>query len=1343
MSTLRIYLLGGLRVYYGEDPLPPFPTQKTRSLFAYLVTYDRQTHTRTHLASTFWPGKPSDRARRNLNTTLWRLRRTLPPGYLQADGERIFFDPSGDCWVDVASFEQALQQAGLSGDGAATLAGPYQNRLECLQQAAELYRGDFLAGFYEDWSLVEAERLRALYLQVLSGLLSFHRVAGEYELALELALKLLEADPLHEETHQQAMELYALLGQREQALAQFETCRHLLQQELGVDPMPETRTLYGRIQASNWQRLPPDLPTERARPRRYTAHGLPRNPFDDFGQVPLVGREEVWSALLNDIALVARGNRALVMVLGRAGEGKTRLIRELVLHAEAKGWVRLWGNCPQLKEPLPYQVWVEALRSALSWLRPQDLANIPRSWLGEITLLLPELDRLLSHLPPPAAIPPKQRQEQLRQALRQFLVGLGQIRPCLVVLEDLHWADEATLDALQEFTQVQDIPLMILATARSEEISPVLRAALENMSKGDGFRCYDLGPLSRAELGDLTGALLGWSTPETLFVERLHRETGGNPFYAIEVLKGLYEQGWLQRGRDGQWKLMQEESSVGQDDWPLPHGIRQVVRRRFEPLSQRGCDLLELAAVLGKEMDLDLLGKSSGWPEETVLEVTDELLRRQFLVEEDDDLGFAHDYIRQAIYQDIPPARRESLHRQAGVVLEVVYPERVEELSQHFFLGRQLERALPYCLQAGERSFFVYAASAVLTYYGWAIEAASQLPGVDVRRTLIEAYERRGLMYDLLGDYQAARREFDEMATVATAVGDGSALARSVRLTGWVIGERHDDWQNGIREAQRAYELAKAIDDRHEMAAAMRDVGMYHNLLGNTAASLRAHRAALAFFCQAGDEVEAASILHYMAVAHMFLSQNEEALDLFEQVLVFRERLGDRRAVAKTLSNMGFLQINRGEFAEAEGLLRRAVSELQDIGSVGAVPFAQMGLGSVLRYRGACRESLEVLEQAIDLDTRLGQRGFNRSLMLYHRAYARWDLGMLGPAWSDMQESLDLSRQCETPTLEVGVLNALGSFLSSLGRVVQSRERHQESLDLSRGIGFPAGEVDSIIGLGLTRVARGDVVGGRACLAQAVSMARGLGLRWQGQSLVALAEACLYDWDLEPARALSRRASELAERMDLRPLQVQSLGIWGQALAGLGRLTDAESVLRRALDLSAATGYPMERWSILLALSSLLAEMGRASESARVCDQAREVVEMLHSHLEDGEMWRGFESQPAVWSLFRESVERSPPDDLVIVSLARLGVPMGRPLRREERVAVLWTAQFDPILGENKVARRRRHLLRLLTEARLQQGDPTEADLAQVLGVSPRTVRSDVAVLRQSGRCIRTRGARI
>jgi DNA-binding SARP family transcriptional activator len=1355
MATLRMYLLGGLRVYHGQEPLPPFPTQKTRSLLAYLLTFRQRAHPRTLLAGTFWGNIPISQACRNLNTTLWRLRRVLPPGYVQIQGDSIGFDPAADHWLDATVFESTLRQAGLPFNSRRLPVSEQQ--AASLQQAVELYRGDYLEGFDEDWCLLEAERLRFLYLQALYTLLGYHRSRSQHEAALDCALRLLASDPLREDVHQQAMELYELLGRHGEALAQFAACRQLLQDELGVAPVPETLALYESIRAAGRpvSARPPPLP-----PPRLAPPPLPRTPFDDLGQVAMVDREREWATLTARIDAAGRGQGGVVLLEGEAGVGKSRLLQAAMRYAETRGWRVLRGAGHELREPPPYQAWTEALRPVRAWLH----TGIPQRWLADLALLLPELRHLQPGLPPASPIPTPQRQEQLQQALLQCLRGMAQNKPTLVTLEDLQWADGPALEALRTIAPgLQDATALLIGTARTEEMPPRLREIVQGLEGTAAFERIALSRLSREDTGRLAGAVLGWTVPNALFVERLHQETQGNPFFAVEVLKGLFEGGRLGRDRAGQWNLSAAQSP--EEEWPLPRGIRQAVQRRLERLDERSRQLLELAAVIGSEIDGDLLREThqqyrrsearaalatpstSEGEEEAFLEISDDLLRRQLLVEVGERLHFAHGKIQQVIYRSIGGARRQQLHRLVGEILEKRAPERVEELAHHFYLGRQLGRALPYCLQAGERAFSVYAASAALSYYGWAIAAARRGSRAAARPALLRAHERRGQVYDHLGDLGSAVAEFEAMLTVAREAGDPAAVARAIRLAGWVRGYRQDNWEVGLREAQRAYDLAAAAGAMAEAAAARRDIGAYQTLRGDYQAGLEAHRAALAQARQTGDIVEEANNLQYIAVTHMFLSQNDQALEAFQQALAIRERLGDRWVMARILSNLGLLQINRGELPAAEQYLRRAEEEFQAIGALPALPIVWIGLATVYRYWGLCPESLQALGKALEVNSALGGGCYDRSLILFHRGCAQWDVGRPGSALADIHEGIALARQSNTPTLVVGHLNFLGHCLQQLGAAAEAGSAYQESLDLACQAAFSGGEATARAGLGLVEMARGNTLAGWTHLKQSMRLARPLGAHARGDILLALAEVAMAGWHLQAGRALARGALAFGEQAGVRRPQVHALLLAGEALAGLGRTGEGEAALRRALEQADPPGYPLLRWRILAALGHLLAEQGRAEEAGQALGQARGVAEEIVAGLPDEALREAFGALLPVRALLGKTEAGPLLPGQVRCRLARLGVPGGRLLREEERAVILWTVQAgagDTALLERagKAGLRRQRILRLLGEARAQGGDPSEADLARALGVSVRTLRSDVAALREKGWPVRTRGTR-
>ena len=1335
MATLRVYLFGGLRVYHGEDLLPPFPTQKTRSLFAYLVTFRERGNPRDLLAGTFWGDVPIAQARRSLNTTLWRLRRTLPSGYIQAQGDSIAFAPTADWWLDIAEFEEGLQRAGLHGNGFSLSRPLSPDGLELLQRAVGLYRGDLLEGLDEAWSLIEAERLRSLYLRALQALLAGHRAGGRPEQALACALRLLEMDPLREDVHYQAMELYACLGRPAEAMAQFERCRQTLQEELHISPQPETRALYQRIRADGGATRP-----ARPLPMPLPPPPLPRSPFDDLGRIPLIGREAESAALQARLEAAGRGRGGMTLVLGETGVGKSRLLQEAADYADVRGWLVLRGRCLDLGEPPPYQGWTQTLRPALFSLGRHALGRISRPWLAELAVLLPDLRRIFPDLPAPAPTPPPQRQEQLQQALERLLVSLAQERPLLLLMEDLHWADNATLEALGVVVpHLRERPILVLASARTEEIGSRLQKVCRGMEQQEGWQRLFLDRLSAEHTARLVSVVLGWPLPSPRFVHRLYQETQGNPLFLLELLKGLFEEGLLTRDRSGQWRVAGKDGPE-EADWPLPRGIRQVVLRRLARMDDRSRELLALASVVGSAVDTQFLRQLCGWSEEAFLEASDELLRRQLLFEVGEQFHFAHEQIRQFVYRSIDPIRRRDLHRLAGRILEEHAPERVEELAWHFSRGQQPGKALPYCLQAGERAYNVCASAPALTYFGQAISAARRLGRAAARPALIWAHERRGQLLEHQGEYGPAAAEYAAMLALAREAGDAAAVARAIRYSGWLHGYRQEQWALGLGEARRAYEVAAVAGHPLEQAAALRDIGAYECMQGNHQASVEAYRRALLLAREAGDVAEEANILQYIAVGHLFMSQDQEALETFQQALAIRERLGDLRTAAKVRANIGLLQINRGEFAAAERSLREAEAGFRETGDLPALPLTWIGLATVLRYRGECAASLPLLDAAAEVQAGVGSSAYMDALIHLHRGAALWDLGHLGRGFAAVRTSVDLARRSGTPTLVVGCLRVLGRLLRAAGACEQALSCHQQAVALAEQVSFGRGRVENLVGAGLDMLARGRATAARPHLVEAVALSRSHGPEMHAEALAALAGLCLDEWRLEPARALAARAWALAEQMELRFLQVQALLLLGRALAGLERLSEAETALRRALELADPPGYPLVRWEVLLDLAHLMSEAGRPDEADRFREQARAVAETVLVGLEPP-LGEAFRRRPAVRTLLGEAEGPLLPGQARAL-LARLGTPTGRPLRPGEQVAVIWSAA--PVLqGPGKVAARRAHLLRLLSEARAQGGDPSEEDLAQALGVSARTVRSDVAALRAAGRPVRTRGTRM
>ena len=289
---LRLALLGRPQVYIDDAPVTDFPSDKTLLLLCYLALNPTDAgHSRESLSALFWESMPPQRARANLRTTLYNLQKQFPDALL-ADREIIRLDPSRPGWLDVTEFQRALEQPDP----------------EALAAAVSLYRGDFLEGMIiddaaalEEWIHLQRERLRLQALEALERVSAYFTSGGKWEQALAATRRLLAIEPWREEAHQRLIHLLARTGQFNAALTQYETCRQILDEELGLEPMPATTALHQRIQA--------------ARARAHL-HALPPQP------TPLVGREaelgELFT-LFNDPA------QRLITLAGPGGSGKTRL----------------------------------------------------------------------------------------------------------------------------------------------------------------------------------------------------------------------------------------------------------------------------------------------------------------------------------------------------------------------------------------------------------------------------------------------------------------------------------------------------------------------------------------------------------------------------------------------------------------------------------------------------------------------------------------------------------------------------------------------------------------------------------------------------------------------------------------------------------------------------------------------------------------------------------------------------------------------------------------------------------------------------------------------------------
>ena len=921
--TFEIRLLGPLELCRDGTPVPLPATHKAQSLLAYLVTTRGRPQPRDKLAGLFWPDRPDPRARRSLATALWRIRRCLLADCLLVDTQTVQFDPQADFWLDVAQFETQISRQGFA---------PLSTRLSELSAAVELYRGDFLEGFYDDWCLEERYRLESLYLGALEWLATAYERDQPHE-ALRCARLLLARDPLREDVQQLAIRLLVRLGDRAEALRQAQRCRTALWAELGVKPAPETTALCDELLGPAW-RAPASAGPDA--PRRG------RSSFD-LERLPFVGREGELHDLLAHWAQATQGAGHLVLLCGEAGVGKSRLVEEFGQHVRRRRGRVVPGQCYEYERLFPYGPLVDLLRALLADLTAEERQRLPAWQVLELARLAPEL---AGPRPAPAELPPvssQADQAHLFDALTRFLLDQANRAPLLLTLDDLHWAADSTLAWLHyQVRHLAQAPILVVGTCRSEQVSPThpLYGLITQLTRAGLAARLDLERLSLE-------AVAQWVGEMAVDPAQLYRQTEGNPFFVLETLRALCE-------TDAAAPI------------PIPASVRSVVEARVARLPASAQEVLTVAAVAGREFDFDVVQRAWGQGEETALEALDALLRRQLVREgrglAGRDYAFDHHLVREVTYQGLHYRRRRRLHRLVGEALESLPARTAGELAHHFERARDAERALRYLVEAGEQAQHSYATPDALAYYRRALALLD--PGRDDRLAARLLSGLAAAHRDVVGDEAPAWSWLRRALAIWEALDESVMVAETCYALAYEPAD-FDQARACVQRGLHAVEGTAGPDAQRQVARGYGLLARFHEHEGDFGLA-RQWAVRYLELSQALDDRRELVQAHHRLGSLLLRAGGpvRQALAHEQQAAAIADELGCRDLAAGSHNVAGYCLLALGRTAEAEATIQRALRISQEIGVPWRQCWAYHYLALVALRRGAWAEAETWLDQA-------------------------------------------------------------------------------------------------------------------------------------------------------------------------------------------------------------------------------------------------------------------------------------------------------------------------------------------------------------------------------------------
>ncbi len=1168
MAHLSLSLLGPFQVMLGGRPVTGFKSNKVRALLAYLAVEADRLHRRETLAGLLWPDWPDRDALSNLRYALFDLRKVIrdrrraddsdaEEPFLLVTRDTLRFNKASDHWLDVAAFTQMVEadQADAS-------------VIDRLEQAVSLYRGGFLEGFslgdspaFEEWALFTREQIARQVSSALHRLAAAYETRGEYEQARSYAWRQLELEPWDEVAHRQLMRSLTLSGQRGAALVQYETCRRLLSEELGVEPGEETARLYDRIRDGSLSGGADEWKGRGAAPAGSVT--LPRFLEEEPPQVEtpvFVARERELGQLDQFLDQALGGRGQVVFVTGEAGSGKTALIQAFTARAQemhgdllvASGqcrayagvgdpylpfreilqlltgdvearWAagainreharRLWNTLPLAVQALletgpdligtfvPGTALVERAAAATT----PAVARTAEAASPDATHWLRRLEGLVQRKEGGSAGPGLQ-QSALFEQYTAVLQALARRRPLVLVLDDLQWADVGSVNLLFHLgRQVGGGRILMVGAYRPEEV------ALGR----DGER-HPLEPVInelRRDFGDITVALdraAGQDFVEALldtepnrlgaaFRETLYRQTRGHPLFTIELLRGLQERGDLVQDREGRWV-----DGPGPDWETLPARVEAVIGERIARLDQPLRTALRVGSVEGETFTAEVVARVRGTSEREMLRQLSGVLDRRHRLVQAESIQRIHEQIL-------------SRYRFRHILFQkYVYGslDEVERVHLHEAVGNVLERLY------GDRAREI------------AVQLARQFEEAGMTHKAIDYLHQAGQRALQLSAYQEA----------ITHLTRGLSLLET---------------------------LPKSLEATEQELALQMTLGMvWTHGPGTQAAEVGEAYARARELCQeTGKTSQLCRVLGELSVHHYVRGDYWRAREMAEEALRLARRAQDPLLVALSHWYVGIILFPLGEYGRARTHLQQTISWYDP----------QEHHRSLVNLRGS------------DVGP----------CALAYEACCLWCLGYPERGLKQSQKALALGRELNHPFTLADVLAYAGCLFNSLrGDAQAARKNAEELIALSKEVGFHSWLVTGTFHLGEALAMTGRLEEGIAKMQNAMAEWQSLGVRCYSTGMVnPLARAEGELGQVKEAVATVSEALALMEETDERCYEPELHRLRGELLLQQGDEGEAEVGFDKAIEV--ARRQQAKSWELraTVSLCRLWQQQGKGEEA--------------------------------------------------------------------------------------------------------------------------------------------------
>ena len=903
----------------------------------------------------------------------------------------------------------------------------------------------------------------------------------------------------------------------------------------------------------------------------------------------LIGRDHELKTLDNALRAARGSMGCCILLIGEAGIGKSRLIEELRHKATLEKFTILQGDCFEQTLSFPYAPWIDALRASITSLNATEIEDFLGPLAPEFMKILPELALLIPHIQPTPPLEPLAEKYRLFESFTRLGSSLSASNPVLLILEDLHWGDELSLELVQYFVhRIHNQPLMLIGTYRSEESSPHLMRFLSELNRERLVQEVGLKSLNRREVEQMTRALLKtqYRIPAS-FSDALIALTDGNPFFVEEILKDLVEEGHID-------ELLRQKTL---EELHVPRSIQRMVQQRVEQLPETTRRILICASVIGQRFDFELLQETTVQSEQDLLQALKESISANLIVQESaDQFAFKHALTYNAVYSMLMLRESKVLHRTVGEALERLMGTRINapaaQLAYHFYQAGVWQKAMEYSQRAGEQAQALYAPREAVTHFTRAIDAARQ-SGISPPRTYVRA---RAQAYEVLGDFDHARGDYEIALDRAGHSANRADEWQSLIDLGFLWQSR--EWVRAGAYFERAYDLARSLEETALIAQSLNRIGHWRSHGGQVREALSDHQQALERFRELNDRRGMAQTLELLGRDSYILGEVVQGVAYCERAVPIQRELDDRQGLVNTLTSLN--------------LRLRFDTEV-----MGEMDLSQLA-----------KQSEMASEIAHSCDYRVGE-----AAALEESAVSLCRAGQYGRGLEHLRRALSIAEEIEHTEILTGVHHAWGSeFYLGLLAFAEAREHLEAARAAAQERGSVALTFFTTARLVTVCILQNDLTRAQALLdgvlpadlPDASGMTVPLRNCWAARAEFELALG-------HPARALEIIDRLLASTVNLAQYGPQSVPrlsqLRGQALVALGRTEEAVAEFQGAQTVVQKQGQRPMLWRLHVDLGKAYRMLSRRADAEREYSSARTIIQDLAATLPQGDLHDHFVEQ--------------------------------------------------------------------------------------------------------------------